>query len=503
MARAEGPVGWRPPIPKRKDMVPEVKYSFETPPPPIPASNIKETVTEEVVVVGAGVSGLSAALSAAEKGAKVILIEKTNSCQGFGGDNSFLGSRLQKKLGIEIDPDEVVLNLMKFAANRPDQRLIRMWAEDSGKTADWLMDMTDAAGLETTISSFPPPPQFNNANEYYPAYLSCHHIDHEGKVAKCLMDNAQKKGVVFHFKTRTKQLLRKGKGRVTGLIAQNANGDYIKYNATKAVVLCTGDYAYNSEMMAKYCPDTVYLGTILKTATGDGHQMAMWIGAVMEPAPHAPMVHSLSGPLGSCAFLQVNLNGERFQNEDVPCVYYITAVERQPGKEAWQVFDSKYEEELPNMGTGLGKTPYLTDRARDFINNQAMRADTIEELAEMMEVPVDTFKATIERYNELVRLGKDLDFGKRADRLTTVEKPPFFAGKGFYWFMCAMGGLIVNTKLQPLDKDFKVIPGLYLGGNIIGNRFGVKYPSMLPGLSNGMAIHFGRVAGINVATLEY
>jgi fumarate reductase flavoprotein subunit len=483
-------------------MVPERNYSFETPPAKIPASSIKKTLKTEIVIVGAGISGLAAAISAADKGAKVVMIEKTNSCHGYGGDNSFIGSRLQKKLGINIDANEVVLNLMKYAANRPDQRLLRMWAEDGGETADWLMDMTDAAGLETTISSYPPPAGYDNATEYYPQYLTCHHIHHEGLVAKCLMNNALEKGVVIHFKTRAKQLLRKGKGRVTGLVAQDAEGNYIKYQATKATILCTGDYGNNAEMMAKYCPQAAHFGTTLVTATGDGHQMAMWVGAMMEPAPHAPMIHSLAGPLGMCAFLQVNRKGERFENEDVLCECYHTAVERQPGQEAWQVFDAKYPEELPRMGIGLGKMTKLTDENLPFINNRSITANTIEELAEKMGVPVATFKATIARYNELARLGKDLDFGKRADRMTTIEKPPYYAGKGFSWFMCAMGGLMVNTKLQPVDKDWEVIPGLYLGGNIVGNRYGVKYPSMLPGLSNGMALHLGRVAGMNAATLE-
>ena len=88
---------------------------------------------------------------------------------------------------------------MKYGANKPDQRLIRMWAEGSGKTADWLMDMTDAAGLEVIINHYPPPPAFNNAKEYYPQYSVTHHYHNERPVAKCLLDNALKKGVVTLF----------------------------------------------------------------------------------------------------------------------------------------------------------------------------------------------------------------------------------------------------------------------------------------------------------------
>jgi len=102
-----------PPIQKRKDKIPERIYSFEIPPEPIPASDIKEEIEAEVVVVGAGIAGLSASISAAEAGAKTILVEKMATVQARGHDNAFLNSRLQKKLGIEIDKEEVILNLMK------------------------------------------------------------------------------------------------------------------------------------------------------------------------------------------------------------------------------------------------------------------------------------------------------------------------------------------------------------------------------------------------------
>jgi len=486
---------------KRKDRIPERKFSFETPPAPIPAADIKETISSDVVVVGGGISGVAAALSAAESGAKVILIEKTKTINGFGGGAAAIGSRIQNKLGINIDRDEVILNLMKYAGNKPNQRLLRMWAYDSHDTMDWVLEMTDAVGIKITIDQFPPPALFNNANEYYPSYLTCHLIESPGMklVSKCLADVAQKKGVSIYTSTRAKQLVKNEKNKVTGVIAQNGKGEYIRFNSNKAVVLCTGDYGNNPEMVVKYCPAVEDMVSTLVTATGDGHQMAMWIGAVMEPGPHPTMTHGMAGPVGCGAFLQVNRKGERFHNEDVPGECYCIAIKNQPGQMSWQIFDSKYQDQFPYMGIGLGKHVKPGDMINEFVMQQAIKADSIEELARKMEVPVDTFKATIERYNELAHKGKDLDFSKRADRMFALETPPYYAGKGNYWFICVLGGLNVNTKLQPLDKDWEVIPGLYLGGNIAGNRYGVEYPTMCPGLSNGMALHFGRVAGLNAA----
>jgi fumarate reductase flavoprotein subunit len=487
------------PIRKRKDVIPEPTYKFEVSPDPIPSRDIKKYIDAEVVVVGAGIAGLSAALSAAEAGARTVLLEKMATVQARGHDNAFIGSRLQDKLGIKIDRDEIIRNLMKYGANKPDQRLIRMWAEGSGKTADWLLDMTDAAGIEVIINHYPPPPAFNNATEYYPQYSVTHHCHNERLIAKCLLDNALKKGVVTCFKTSARQLIRKKNGRVTGVIAQNAAGEYLQYNAAKAVILCTGDYGNNAEMMAKYCPQSSYLASMIPTSTGDGHMMAMWIGAVMEPGPHTPMVHGPAGPLLSSAFLQVNLFGERFQNEDVPIQSNVNAVERQPGRTTWQVFDSKYPEELPYYGIGLGKIIIATEKVQQDVAKAAIIANTIEDLAIKMKLPVKTFKATVSRYNELARLGKDLDFGKRPDRLSPVEKPPYYAGKSGYSLLTVLGGLNINHNLQPLDKDWEVIPGIYLAGNTMGNRFAGDYPTMCPGLSHGMAIHFGRIAGLNAA----
>jgi fumarate reductase flavoprotein subunit len=486
----------------RKDVLPDRTYNFEKPPDSVPASAIKETIAAEVVVVGGGLSGLSAALSAAEVGAKVILLEMTGSPTGHGKDNAAIGSRLQKKLGIEINRDEVILNLMKYGVNKPDQRLIRMWADGSGRSMDWLLDMTDTAGLNVRIHHYPPPPTFNNANEYYPQYHVTHQYDNQVLVVRCLKNNAAREGVDIRFNMRAQQLLRKGKGRVTGVVARNKNGEYIRFNARKAIVLCTGDYGDNAEMMAKYCPQAAYLTLNIKTSTGDGHMMAIWVGAMMEPPPHAPMIHGVAGPLGVAPFLQVNSEGERFHNEDVPTQNYCNAVERQPGQQAWQIFDAKYPQELPYMGIGLVKINEATDETRERVERESMKANTIDELGRKIGVPVATFKATVARYNELARIRKDLDFSKRSDRLTTIDKPPYYAGKGRYFLLAVMGGISVNTSLQALDKNREAIPGLYIAGNTMGNRFAVDYPTMCPGICNGMALHFGRIAGKNAASLE-
>jgi fumarate reductase flavoprotein subunit len=134
-----------------------------------------------------------------------------------------------------------------------------------------------------------------------------------------------------------------------------------------------------------------------------------------------------------------------------------------------------------------------------LINGEVLKEPAIEELAQRMGVPVTAFKATVARYNELARRGKDDDFGKHPDRLTTLEKAPFFACRMEARRMVILSGLKINTRLQVLDTERNVIPGLYAAGNVSGSFFGDSYPTTIPGLTHSRAWTFGRLAGLNAA----
>jgi len=498
-----------------------MRDSFEIEPPPIPANDIKASFTTDVVVVGAGTSGKAAALSAAEAGARTIQIDKHTTYRWSGGLIAAIDSRLQKKLGAVVDKDEIILELMRWGGNKPDQRLIRLWANHSGAVMDWLMDMTDAEGIQTVLYQWPRPAGFDPRTEYYPEFPVGHwHTDGTNKTLNhslalnCVQKHALRLGVDIRYQTRALRLIRQRKGRVTGVIARNKEGHHILFNARKAVVLCTGDYGSNPAMMQKYCltaaevarENNIYMvrNEDLRLApeplnVGDGHLMAMWIGAVMESSPHAPMSHASVGPAGSTPFLRVNTEGLRYENEDVPGQNIANSLVRQPRKKVWQVFDAKWEKELHKMGVGLGRFYEMNDFVRERFGELAVKANSLKELAQKIDVPFETFKATVDRYNELVRLGKDLDYGKRPDRLTTIEKPPFYAGLIVQEFLVVLGGLNTNIRLQPVDGDRRIIPGIYLAGNTVGNRFAVDYPTMCAGLSHGMAWTTGRLAGLSAA----
>jgi fumarate reductase flavoprotein subunit len=143
----------------------------------------------------------------------------------------------------------------------------------------------------------------------------------------------------------------------------------------------------------------------------------------------------------------------------------------------------------------VGRVITVTDKVRTDVETLAVKADTIEGLARKMNIQVNTFKAIVERYNELARMGRDSDYAKLPERITTIEKPPFYAGPAKREFLVVLGDLNTNLRLQPLDADRKVIPGLYPAGNMVGNRFAIDYPVMCAGLSHGLAYVTGRLAG--------
>jgi fumarate reductase flavoprotein subunit len=147
------------------------------------------------------------------------------------------------------------------------------------------------------------------------------------------------------------------------------------------------------------------------------------------------------------------------------------------------------------MGFGLGTFNQANDMIRSNLKIKATQADTLKDLAGKIGVPFQTFSRTIERVNMLALHGHDLDFGKRADRLFSVEQPPFYASLIEQHILVVLGGLITNTRFQPLDSERRVIPGLYLAGNTVGCRFAVDYPTMVAGLSHSFAWVSGRLTG--------
>jgi fumarate reductase flavoprotein subunit len=522
-----------------KPTVPE-RASFEVVPPPIPASDIKETVTADVVVLGAGISGLTAALSAAERGAKVVELEKAPNVNFRGMHNAAIASRKQKEAGIKNNKADIISTIMQWSSYRADQRVVKLWADHCDEVMDWLTDLYERKhNKQVVLDPTTKPWYFQNfplIHVFFP-FMEGRVHGWQANLAYMLLDEGKERGVDLRFETPARRLIREGNGRVTGVIAQNKQGGYIQFNTRKAVVLCTGDYGSDHEMVARYCDwraqalapssrlysDATTNATGLvdgRVNTGDGHKMGMWIGAAIDDPPHCPMYFDrMSIPGAPKLFLKlrmarqpwlyVNVDGRRFMNEDLPWAYEVSQMMQQRDFLSWAVWDDKYEQEWPKMRSqcckNLGPPTYMHQPEQipeSIEKGSLLTAKTIEDLAKKMEVPVRAFTATVARYNKMAQRGEDLDFGKHPDRLTTVEKPPFYACRMSGTYLVILGGLKINNKTQVLDTENKPIPGLYAAGNVSGSFFGDMYPTTLPGLSHSRAFTFGRLAGLAAAAVK-
>lgn len=488
------------------------KASFEIVPPAIAEKDIVETITTDVVIAGAGIAGLTAAVSAAESGAKTILLEKGPTFHTRGLHNAALNSNLQNQLGIKVDKEQVIYSIMEFGGYRGDQKIVKLWADNCDQVMNWLLNMAKQANIEVIVD-------LTTKNWHFQNFPLIHVFrpNRQDTLAQMLLDKGRTLGAKYYFNTPAVQLIRNKSGRVSGIIAKNQNGNYVRFNALKGVILCTGDYGHDPEMVAKYCnwlPKDIKIEYNTDVNTGDGHKMGMWVGAAIDDLPHCPMLFDFAAfadqglfNIGRQPWLYVNSAGERFMNEDIPWGYECNQILRQPGHFAWSVWDDKYSQEIPvmhsqcckNMGppTNLWNPKQLVDAIQ---KGGVLTAASLEELGNKMQMPLDNFLATVTRYNELSRQGKDLDFGKHADRLTTLEKPLYYACKMEPRLMVVLSGLKINSNLEVIDTAGKPIPGLYAAGNTSGSFFGGNvYSTTTPGVTHSKAWTFGRLAGLNAA----
>lgn len=492
-------------------------YSFDTPPAPIPQSKIKTRKSVDVAVLGAGLAGLCAAIAAADKGAKVVLLEKRKTFTFHGGWNASIDDRLHKSKNIVIPKDRYLAEIMRFGAYHANARLIKLYLDEHGRVMDKLLDMADAANIkyfvDTDNKSYWPYTEYPSAIQFLPGW--------NFTLCGLLEKNAKARGVEILYETPAVQLIRKDrKGKVTGLIAQGKEG-YVQVDTAKGVVVCTGGYANNKEMQEKYSPRCLRItgnGYPEGSDTGDGILMGMWIGGAKQETD-APMLwdgfSTVPGGFRDAVvnltrqpFLNVNLLGERYANEDAPFGYTANQDISQPQYKKWTVWDANWDADKDKLhGTvceKMVKTPLwsMKDYVRFKQKGIIVEANTIEELADKMKVPRETFVATVRRYNELVKKGVDEDFGKDPVKLTAIAKPPFGAGITGAGLLVTMDGLRVNTELQVLDTDGKPIPGLYAAGNASGDFFANDYPITTTGVSHGRAYTFGWLAGEKAAVLK-
>lgn len=510
------------------------KWSFEIAPDPIPESDIANTVEAEIIIVGAGVSGLVTANAAVENGAEVVLIAASSSPVFRGGSFHSHTSRYMQEAGFDsYDVTPFYKREMSNASYNIDQDKWYKFYNNSEEAMNWLIDKMEDAGYETVLEHGNVDPGFG-AMHVPPGSHSWLSEDMRmaGMAAEfvvtLLAEKAQEGGATIIYNTIAKQLIREddNTGRVTAVVALGEDGTYTKYVGTKAIVLATGDFSTDKEMMTKYCPWAMPLLSDVGDQGynnkfkfgglfgGDGQKMGLWVGAAWQRTfPNAPMIQGKwlcsNQPYGSHRGLTVNLKGYRYGSEDYNGPQGGVNQMRQPEMRSFSIWGSEYAEGgAPWYSFGMveGADPIPPEAIRDMWEAQVeagtlVKGDTIEEVIEKLGLPAETTLATVERYNELSEKGVDEDYYKRPELLVTIKEAPFYGGEaGLPDFLTVMGGLRTNINMQVCDENDEPIPGLYNVGTMVGDYYANIYNFLVAGNNLGAScLTFGYMTGKGIA----
>lgn len=414
----------------------------------------------DIVIIGAGGAGMTAAIEATQNGAKVILLEKMgvtggNTISATGGLNA-AETKVQEKLGISDSKEQFYQDTMKGGYNKNDPALVRKMVEKASETVDWLMsigaDLSDVGKMAGSTNSRTHRPQGGAA-------VGAH-------LVPVLEDACVKAGVDLRKNSKVLDVLKEG-NRAAGVVVET-NGQKYTVKA-KAVIIATGGFGASPEMVVKYKPELVGFGTTNhKGATGDAFA---WIekfdGALtqMDEIQTHPTVVPANGVMITEAVrgngaIMVNREGKRFGSEMATRDVMSKDILNQTGKTAYLVFDTSVRKSLKAI-EGYVKQGLLTE------------GETPEALAEKLGIPAAEFAATIKNYNEIQKSGNDTEFGRKASEMPrALEEGPYFAVEVGPAIHHTMGGIKINPDAEVLDSKGNVIPGLYAAGEVTGGVHG-------------------------------
>ena len=482
----------------------------------------------DVVIIGAGGGGLSAALEAVNQGAShVIVLEMTAKTGGAlnytSGSMSAAGTIIQKEEGIEDSVESYIADIMKNGSDfggQPSLELVTLYANQASEVFDWLYE----SGLKDNTYSVdratgnravfaPEHALYSVQRTYKPSpddktmYKSAAH-----EVLDTLVNADERITVLTN--TKATELVANDKGQVLTVVAEGPDGE-VSYTASKAIIVCTGGYSANGKLMAQYVPyGEEYLAGGAPGSDGNGLLLMQKVGGALNEAsmsaiPTFPMgLQSKDNPkTGSIANtytwktggIVVNQEGKRFCNETEsnPAVREV-ALEEQPGAVQYDIFTDKILEDLRAANGAYFYDAYFAEEGQPGAHVK-VTAGSIEELAEKIGVPAENLAATVEAYNAAVEAGGTDEFGRLYDGTKTtynlavnkIEGDTYYAVPLHALCVMTLGGITANENMQVLDENGTPIPGLYAAGEVVGGIWG-KFVSGGTGVMG--PIVFGKIA---------
>ncbi len=450
--------------------------------------------SHDIVIIGAGGAGLTAAIEAKAAGADVIVLEKMPMAGGntliSGAEYAAANNWIQKKEGIEDSAELHTQDTLKGGDNLAKEELVKIMAENALAGAEWLRDEVGVIWEDELM--------FFGGHSVKRSLIPLGASGRE--IITKLVAKAEKMDIPVLLNTKATSLITDSNGKVVGVKAEGEDANYT-FSTSKAVIIASGGFGSNVEMRVKYNPDID--GSILSTnttgSTGDGVVMAEDIGANllgMEYIQTYPICDPLTGTLlyfddarlyGHTVI--VNKEGKRFVEELGRRDVMSMGIKAQTGNVCYELLDqngfvaSKLQE---NHGPELD---YL------YRNDLLVKADTLDKAAEFFGIDAAELKNTVDKYNSYVEEGKDPEFNKRS-LPSKLEVGPFYILKAAPAVHHTMGGIEINENAQVLNKDGKIIEGLYAAGEVTG---GIQGSNRLG--SNALAdiTVFGRIAGQNAA----
>jgi fumarate reductase flavoprotein subunit len=467
-----------------------------------------KTVTTDIAIMGSGLAGLSAAIKAAEAGAKVAVFEK-RPFQGGGVSNTPMMT-----LAVRDDQDykdKAFKVHMEYTNYSADAAVVRSWIDNSSHIPEFItglgLDFLHVMKFELeTLGQLPGYgagfPKGMHIGDYY--LLKGQGKGHGAAViCKRMADRLRKLGGELHTATPVRSIVRDA-GRVTGLVASDAKGDRVEVDA-KAIIIASGGFSDNPQMIKDFTGFTYTDnncsngGNVLfntfpgSRMTGDGQQAVWAIGGAkgamginghnLVPGPgiigNTPWImKNQMRIVQEQPYLWVNQRGERFIDEDMSNNHMAmgTSISNQPGKCAYIIIDQATVRHMENEGLDhiyfIFPAETLTDVRGQFEhlinvvgNKHAFMADSLEELCVQTGIKLDGLRQTLQAYNCYCDAGYDAQFAKNPAYLRPVRESPFYALRCFCGGYQALGGIKVNGKCQVVDPDYEPIPGLYAAGD--------------------------------------